>query len=217
MDNTLLDFNRAGIPLLEIVSLPEIHNGKEAALFVEKMRSIVTFLGISDGRMEEGSLRCDVNVSIRPVGEKEFGNKVEIKNLNSISNIQKALDYEISRQVMLLENGKSVTQETMRYDESKKQTVPMRLKTESFDYKYFIEPNITPIRLSDEFIKNAIESSPELADAKDIRYLALGLNEYDAHQLTASKEISYYFDEVISMGVSQNLLLTGSWWMFNQF
>lgn len=208
-DHTLLDFNRAGIPLLEIVSLPELHNGEEAALFVEKMRSIVTFLGISDGRMEEGSLRCDVNVSIKPVGKKEFGDKVEIKNLNSIANIQKAIDYEISRQAKVLESGKTVTQETMRFDENKKQTVPMRLKTESVDYKYFTEPNIVPIRLSDEFIKDAIESSPELAESKYQRYLKLGLNEYDASQLISSKEASDYFDEVVKDGVS--IKLAANW------
>ncbi len=208
-DHTLLDFNRAGIPLLEIVSLPELHNGEEAALFVEKMRSIVTFLGISDGRMEEGSLRCDVNVSIRPVGKKEFGDKVEIKNLNSIANIQKAIDYEISRQAKVLESGKTVTQETMRFDENKKQTVPMRLKTESVDYKYFTEPNIVPIRLSDEFLKDAIESSPELAESKYQRYLELGLNEYDASQLIVSKETSDYFDEVVKDGVS--IKLAANW------
>ena len=208
-DYTLLDFNRVGIPLLEIVSLPELHNGKEASLFVEKMRSIVTFLGISDGRMEEGSLRCDVNVSIRPVGKKEFGDKVEIKNLNSIANIQKAIDYEISRQAKVLESGKAVTQETMRFDENKKQTVPMRLKTESVDYKYFTEPNIVPIRLSDEFIKDAIKSSPELAESKYQRYLGLGLNEYDASQLIISKETSDYFDEVVKDDVS--IKLAANW------
>ena len=154
-DCTHLNYNRAGIPLAEIVSLPEIHNGKEAMLIVDKIRSIVSFLDVSSGKMEEGTLRCDVNVSIRPYGCKTFGTVVEIKNINTLTNIQRAIDYEIKRQEALLLSGQIVKKETRRYDESKKQTILMRNKTDDVDYKYFTEPNIPPIKLSDEFIKEA--------------------------------------------------------------
>ena len=161
---TYLDFNRAGVPLLEIVSKPEIRNGKEAMTFVEKIRSIVTFLDVSNGKMEEGSLRCDVNISLRPIGQKSFGTKVEIKNLNSLANIQKAIDYEIKRQESLLLSGGHVKQETRRFDETTKKTVLMRVKTDEIDYKCFTEPNILPLKLSKEFIETAIKTSPQLAE-----------------------------------------------------
>ena len=165
-DCSLLDFNRAGIPLLEIVSRPEIRSGKEAMKIAEHIRSIVTFLDVSDGKMEQGSLRCDVNVSIREKGKKEFGQKVEIKNLNSISNIQKAIDYEIQRQKNLIINGNKIAQDTRRYDEKAKKTMPMRLKTDSIDYKFFFDANIVPIRLNQDFIDITIKTSPELAETK---------------------------------------------------
>lgn len=205
-DFSLLDYNRAGIPLIEIVSKPEIRNGEEAMKYVEKIRSIVNFLDVSDGKMEEGSLRCDVNISINEVGSKEFGTKVEIKNLNSLNNIQKAIDFEIERQKALLEAGDKVTQETRRFDESKKETVLMRLKTDSVDYKYFEEANISPISLSEEFIKTAIDTSPELAESKAIRYKQLGLNDYDCSLLLANKDISEYFDNAVKTGANPKLL-----------
>ena len=205
-DCTLLDYNRAGIPLIEIVSKPEIRTGEEAAKYVEKIRSIVSFLDVSDGRMEEGSLRCDVNISIRPVGSTKFGTKVEIKNLNSISNVQKSIEFEVKRQALLLQEGKEVIQETRRFDEATKETVLMRVKTEAADYKYFPEPNITPINLSEEFIANAIETSPELAESKLIRYKELGLSDYDANLLIADKDISVYYDSALKAGGSPKLL-----------
>ncbi len=193
---TLLDYNRAGTPLVEIVSRPEIRTGEEARLYVEMIRSIVVFSDVSDGKMEEGSLRCDVNVSIRPVGSEKFGTKVEIKNLNSTSNVEKAIDFEIARQEKLILSGGVVEQETRRFDEAKKETVLMRKKTDAADYKYFTEPNITPIRLSDKFVADAIASCPELASAKENRYLnELGLSEYDASILLQDKDVSEYFDE----------------------
>ena len=197
-DCSLLDYNRAGVPLVEIVSLPEIRTGEEARLYVEGIRNIVLYAGISDGKMEEGSLRVDVNVSIRPYGTKEFGTKVEIKNLNSIKNIELALDYEIERQAALLLMGKEVRQETRRYDEGRGETVLMRLKTDAVDYKYFPEPNIAPIALSEEFVKKAIETCPELYESKRSRYIALGLTEKDAEVILQDKGMALYFDKALA-------------------
>ena len=195
-DYTLLDYNRAGIPLIEIVSKPEIRSGEEARKYVEKIREIVTFSNVSDGKMEEGSLRCDVNVSIRPYGSDKFGTKVEIKNLNSIANVEKAIDFEAKRQSELLLLGKEAEQETRRYDEAKKETVLMRKKTDAADYKYFTEPNIPPIKLSDEFVKDAIDTCPELYDQKLERFLNnYGLNEVDAKIILTSVDMANYYDE----------------------
>lgn len=204
---TLLDYNRAGTPLIEIVSKPEIRSGEEAMKYVEKIRSIVVFSGVSDGKMEEGSLRCDVNISLRPFGSEKFGTKVEIKNINSISHIQRAVDFEIERQTKLLLNNEEVRQETRRYDDATKETILMRLKTSSVDYKYFPEANIPPIKLSDEFVKEAIDSCPELADSKLNRYKnQFGLNDYDAGLLIQDKDISIYFDEAAKLTKSYKLL-----------
>ena len=205
-DFSLLDYNRAGIPLIEIVSKPDLRTGEEAAKYVEKIRSIVSFLDVSDGKMEEGSLRCDVNISLREKGTDKFGTKVEIKNLNSIANIQKAIDFEISRQSIILEFGGVIEQETRRFDEGSKETVLMRVKTDAVDYKYFTEPNIAPIKLSKEFIEEAIRTSPELAEVKLERYKALGLNEYDSNLLLADKDVSNYFDEASKSGANPKLI-----------
>ena len=198
LDYSLLDYNRAGIPLVEIVTKPRSYSKEEVAKYVEKIRSIVSFLCVSSGRMEEGSLRCDVNVSLMKRGENKFGTKVEIKNLNSISNIKKAIEFEISRQSKLLDEGKTIVQETRRFNEKSKKTASMRVKIDEVDYKFFTEPNIPHIKLSKEFIEETIKSSPELAEAKMKRYMSLGLNEYDSALLTSSIEISKYFEEVIS-------------------
>ena len=208
-DCTLLDYNRAGIPLVEIVSLPDMHTGEEAMKYAEKIRSIVSFLEVSDGKMEEGSLRCDVNISLRPIGSEKFGTKVEIKNLNSFVNIQKAIDFEIKRQEAVLLSGGVVQQETRRFDEATKETVLMRVKTDAVDYKYFTEPNITPIKLSDEFVLEAIKSSPELAEEKLKRYEALGLNEYDCNLLISNKDNCEYFDVLVKEGA--NAKLAANW------
>ena len=204
---TLLNYNRAGTPLIEIVSKPELRSGEEAMKYVEKIRSIVVFSGVSDGKMEEGSLRVDTNVSIRPKGSNTFGTKVEVKNINSINYVQKAIDFEVNRQAKLLEEGKEILQETRRYDDKKNETISMRLKTDSVDYKYFPEGNITPIKLSDEFIKNAIESCPELAESKKSRYInEHGLNDYDASLLVSEKAVSDYYDEATKFSKAYKLL-----------
>lgn len=204
---TLLNYNRAGTPLIEIVSKPEMRSGEEAMKYVERIRSIVVFSGVSDGKMEEGSLRCDVNVSIREKGSDKFGTKVEIKNINSISYIQKAIDFEVARQAKLLENGEEVVQETRRYDDAKKETIRMRLKTDSVDYKYYPEANIIPIRLSDKFVEDAIASCPELAESRKERYIKeYGLNDYDASLLVSEKAISDYYNELTKYSKSYKLL-----------
>lgn len=192
---TLIDFNRAGTPLIEIVSEADMRSGKEAAAYVEKLRSILHYLGVSDVKMEEGSMRCDVNISLREVGTTAFGVKTEIKNLNSIANVQKAVEYEIQRQSELLDQGESIIQETRRFDEAKKATVSMRKKEGNVDYKYFPEPNILPIRLADDWIKEIQEHLPELPDARIQRYQSdYGLNDYDAGVLVNNRDLANFFD-----------------------
>ena len=193
---TLLDYNRAGVPLLEIVTRPEIRSGEEARKYVEKLREIVTFADVSDGKMENGSMRCDTNISIRPYGEEKFGTKVEVKNLNSIVDIEKALDYEIKRQSEALITGHEVIQETRRFDEVKKETVTMRVKTDAVDYKYFCEPNIAPIHLSKEFIEDAIKTCPELYDEMLARFNKdYNIDLKDTKILLSDKELGLYFDK----------------------
>lgn len=200
---SLLDYNRAGVPLIEIVSKPEMRTGEEARKYVEKLREIVTFADVSDGKMENGSMRCDTNISIRPYGSEKFGTKVEVKNLNSIVDIEKALDFEIKRQSELLLSGTPVQQETRRFDEGKKETVLMRVKTDAVDYKYFCEPNIPPIKLSKEFIEDAINSCPELYDQKLVRFLNnYKLEETDAKILLSNKDLADYFDECAKYSVA---------------
>ena len=199
-DYTLINYNRCGVPLIEIVSKPEIRNGKEAAAYVEKLRSLLLYTGVSDVKMEEGSMRCDVNVSIRPYGSKKFGVKTEVKNLNSVSNVMKAVDYEVERQKKLLLSGGVVEQETRRFDELTKQTVLMRKKTDAVDYKYFTEPNIAPIKLERSWIESIQSKIPELPDKRLDRYInELGLSSYDASILIATKEIAFYFDDVVKL------------------
>lgn len=205
-DYTLLDYNRAGVPLIEIVTRPDFRNGSEAMNYVENIRSIVQYLDVSNGKMEEGSLRCDVNISIRPLGTKQLGTKVEIKNLNSIANVATAIDYEIKRQEKIILNGEKVIQETRRFDDETKETVLMRVKSDAVDYKYFVEPNIIPIVLSEEFIEDAIKTSSELASSKFERYLGLGLSEYDASIIVSDKNTSCYFDDALKSKASPKLL-----------
>lgn len=195
MDYSLLDYNRAGVPLCEIVSLPEISNGVEAREYAEAIRNIVVYSGTSDGKMEEGSMRCDTNISLRPYGQKEFGTKVEIKNINSFKNIELAIEYEMKRQSQLLLQGIKIQQETRRWDEASGKTVLMRVKTDAVDYKYFCEPNITPIHLSDEFVQKAIDTCPELYDSKKERYLKAGLSDADANVILANPKMAAYFEE----------------------
>ena len=193
---TLIDYNRAGIPLIEIVTKPTIRSGKEAAAYLEKLRSIFLYTEVSDAKLEEGSMRCDVNISLRPFGTEKFGTKTEIKNLNSISNVQKALEFEIDRQAKILDEGGQVRQETMRFNEATKETVKMRDKGDAVDYKYYTEPNILPIQLDEAWIEEIKNNLPEMADARAARYVAdFQLPEKDVAQLVVTKTLSDYYEQ----------------------
>ena len=198
---SLVDFNRAGVPLLEIVSEPDIRTGKEAAEYAQELRRIMLYLGISDGKMQEGSLRCDVNISVRPVGQKEFGTKVEIKNMNSFSAIQKAIDYEIERQIEAIENGEPIYQETRLWQEGSQRTKSMRMKEGSSDYRYFPEPDLPPIEVSTEQLEGWKAQLPELPVAKRKRYQSeFGLSAYDTRILTDDRSLAEYFETAINAG-----------------
>lgn len=194
-----VDLNRTGVPLIEIVSEPDIRNTEEAVAYLKKIRELVRYLGISDGNMEEGSLRCDANISMRPVGSSEFGVKTELKNMNSFRNVQRALEYEIRRQTALLADGKPVVQETRLWDVSKGVTVSMRGKEEAHDYRYFPEPDLAPVEISEDWIKCSADGLCELPDAKRERFVRqYGLPVYDAEVLTASRAMADYFEECVS-------------------
>ena len=193
-----VDLNRAGVPLIEIVSEPEIANAEEAVSYVRKVRSILQYIGVCDGNMEEGSLRCDANISIRPEGTEKLGTKAEIKNLNSFRFIQKAIEYEISRQTALLESGDSIVQETRLFDSKKGVTFSMRSKEEAHDYRYFPDPDLLPVLLDEKWVNELKESLPELPDAKLERFI----NEYsltgdEAALLTSSRDLSVYFEQCL--------------------
>ncbi len=195
--NTLIDLNRAGVPLLEIVSEPEFRDGQEAYNYLAQMRKLVRYLDISDGNMEEGSLRCDVNVSIRPRGREKFGTKVEVKNMNSFRNVQKAIDFEIKRQYDILEAGGTVDQSTMTFDAAKGVTTLLRAKEDAHDYRYFNEPDLQPIWVKQDYIDAVKAELPPLPSELFEKYTALGLSEYDAALLTETKEIALYFERLI--------------------
>lgn len=198
---SLVDYNRAGVPLLEIVSEPDIRTGKEAAEYGQELRRIVRYLGVSDGNMQEGSLRCDVNVSVRPVGQEAFGTKVEIKNMNSFSAIQKAIDYEIERQIECLATGEPIVQETRLWEENSQQTISMRVKEGSSDYRYFPEPDLCPIEVSVEQRDRWHQELPQLPAQKRHYYEEdLGLSAYDARVLTEEREMAEYFEAAIAAG-----------------
>lgn len=195
---SLLDFNRSGVGLIEIVSMPQIHSGQEAAAYVTSLRELLLYLDVSDCKMEEGSLRCDVNVSVSK--SDELGTKVEIKNLNSISNVQKAIDYEIKRQEELLENGTNIIQETRRFDEASQTTISMRKKEGEIDYKYFCEPNICPIQLHEDWINEIQSKLVELPMERRKRYLDAGLSLINADILVANPDWAGFIDELVGLG-----------------
>lgn len=201
--HSLVDFNRTGIPLLEIVSEPDIRSGQEAAEYAQELRRLVRYLGISDGNMQEGSLRCDVNISVRPVGQKEFGVKVEIKNMNSFSAIQKAIEYEIERQIEAIENGEEIVQETRLWEEGSQRTISMRSKEGSSDYRYFPEPDLPPLEVSAEELEQLKNILPELPAKKRLRYEEeFGLSAYDARVLTDDRNVAEYFEAVVANGAT---------------
>lgn len=195
---TGIDLNRAGTPLLEIVSDPDMRSGAEASAYMRKVHSIVTYLGICDGNLQEGSFRCDVNVSVRPKGQKEFGTRAEIKNLNSFRFVEKAVEYEVERQIAIIESGGKVVQETRLFDADKGETRSMRSKEEANDYRYFPDPDLLPVEIEDDFIEGLRKTLPELPDAKKARFMEqFGLPAYDAAFLTSSRGIADYFELVV--------------------
>ena len=200
--HSLVDYNRAGVALAEIVSMPDLRTGREAAEYASEIRRIMRYLGVSDGNMQEGSLRCDVNISVRPGPHEPFGTKVEIKNMNSFSAIQKACEYEIQRQINAYEAGESVMQETRLWDEGKQLTKSMRSKEGSSDYRYFPDPDLGPIEVSQELRESWYAELPELPSAKRHRYSdELGLSSYDARVLTDELSMANYFETVVAEGV----------------
>ncbi len=200
-DSSLVDLNRAGVPLLEIVTEPDIRTPKEAAVFMKKLRAILRYLGVCDGNMEQGSLRCDANVSIRPVGATEFGTKTEIKNINSFRFVEKALEYEIKRQIKVLSEGGTIVQETRLWDAERGVTFSMRSKEEAHDYRYFPEPDLVPLEVSREWIEEIKKALPELPDQKFQKYITeYALPEYDAQILTEERAIAEWFEEAVALG-----------------
>lgn len=195
---SLVDYNRAGVPLLEIVSEPDLRSAEEARVYMEKMKAILEYIDVSDVKMEQGSLRCDANISLRKMGAKELGTKTEIKNMNSFKALQKAIEYEIERQTEILEEGGRIIQETRFWDEDKEETISMRSKEEAHDYRYFPEPDLVPIIVSTEWVQEIKKDLPELPDAKKERLIKeMGLSEYDAQILTASRALGQYLDQVV--------------------
>lgn len=196
-----VDFNRTGIPLLEIVSEPDLRSGKEASEYAQELRRLVRYLGIGDGNMQEGSLRCDVNISIRPVGQEEFGTKVEIKNMNSFSAIEKAINYEIERQIKAVEAGEPIYQETRLWEEGSQRTISMRKKEGSSDYRYFPEPDLPPIEVSQAQLEAIAAALPETPAQKRARYESeYGLSSYDTRVLTDDRDVAEYFEAAVAAG-----------------
>jgi aspartyl-tRNA(Asn)/glutamyl-tRNA(Gln) amidotransferase subunit B len=203
---SLVDYNRAGVPLVEIVSEPDLRSGQEAAEYAQEMRRIMRYLGVSDGNMQEGSLRCDVNISVRPVGTEKFGTKVEIKNMNSFNAIHRAIDYEIERQIEALNTGEKIIQETRLWDEGSQRTFSMRVKEGSSDYRYFPEPDLGPIEVSPEQLERWKGELPELPASKRHRYeTELGLSAYDARVMTDDRAIAEYFEATVAAGAGAKL------------
>jgi aspartyl-tRNA(Asn)/glutamyl-tRNA(Gln) amidotransferase subunit B len=208
--HSLVDFNRTGVPLLEIVSEPDLRTGQEAAEYATELRRLVRYLGIGDGNMQEGSLRCDVNISVRKKGATKFGTKVEIKNMNSFSAIQKAIEYEIERQIEAIENGEAIVQETRLWEEGSQRTISMRKKEGSSDYRYFPEPDLPPLEVSAEQLEHWKTQLPELPAKKRLRYEEeFGLSAYDARVLTDDRTVASYFETAVSHG--GNAKLVANW------
>ncbi len=211
-NETLIDLNRCGTPLIEIVSEPDMRSPKEAAAYLTKIRQLVRYLGICDGNMDEGSLRCDANISLRPVGQKELGTKAELKNMNSIRNVERALEYEIKRQKYILEDGGTILQETLLWDPVKNVAKSMRGKEDSHDYRYFPDPDLVPVIIEQLWLDDIYQALPELPDAKSNRFVSqYKIPEYDAEVLTASKEVADYFEATVKNVA--NAKLASNWIM----
>ncbi|MBF0567167.1 MAG: Asp-tRNA(Asn)/Glu-tRNA(Gln) amidotransferase subunit GatB [Nitrospirae bacterium] len=212
---SFVDLNRAGVPLMEIVSEPEIGSPKEAAMYVRKLRSILRYLDVCDGNLEEGSLRCDANISLRPVGETELGTKTEIKNINSFRFVEKALEYEIKRQEKVLSSGGRIIQETRLWNSASGTTESMRSKEEAHDYRYFPEPDLVPIAVNDAFVEEIRGGLQELPDVLLDRFVNLyGLPEYDSELLVSDRQTALWFEEAVKLGINPK---TASNWMMGEY
>ena len=210
-NETAIDLNRAGTPLLEIVSEPDIRSAEEATAYMQKVHQLVRYLKISDGNMQEGSFRCDANVSVRPTGQKEFGTRAEIKNINSFRFVENAINYEVERQIDRLENGDEIVQETRLYDPDRDETRSMRSKEEANDYRYFPDPDLLPLEIDEETIKKIRESLPELFDAKVKRYIeVLKIKESDAEEIARNMQIAEYFEATLE-SFSKDPQLVSNW------
>lgn len=213
-DMTGIDLNRAGTPLLEIVTEPDMRSAAEAVAYAKALHSLVTWLDISDGNMQEGSFRCDANVSVRPAGTTELGTRCEVKNLNSFRNLEDAINYEVERQIELIENGGQVVQATRLYDPDKRETREMRTKEDSDDYRYFPDPDLPPLVISSEWIERVKKELPELPEALRKRFISdYGLPEYDATVLTQSKAMAEYYEKLISLTGKQLAKQNANWLM----
>src|SRR5690625_132158 len=198
---SLVDYNRQGAPLIEIVSEPDIRSPEEAYAYLDKLKNIIQYTGVSDCRMEEGSLRCDANISLRPIGQEKFGTKTELKNLNSFAFVRNGLEFEEQRQEEVLLSGGEILQETRRYDESTRETILMRVKDDADDYRLFPEPDLVPLHIDDAWKERVRAEIPELPDARKKRYIEeVGLPEYDAEVLTSSKAMADFFEKTIEKG-----------------
>ncbi len=210
--DTLVDMNRCAVPLIEIVSEPDIRSADEAVAYMQTLKSILEYLGVCDCKMQEGSLRCDVNLSVRPVGQKEFGTRTETKNLNSFKAIHNSIEFEIKRQIEEIENGGKIYQETRRWDDAKGIGYAMRTKEDAHDYRYFPEPDLAPIVLSDEYINNIKDNLPEMPHIKKERYMKeFGLPEYDSEILTSSLKTAKFFEKTNS--ICNNPKIVANWIM----
>ena len=209
-----IDLNRAGTPLLEIVSEPDLRSAKEAVAYMKKIHTLVRYLDICDGNMQEGSFRCDANVSVRPVGQAEFGTRAEIKNLNSFRFVERAINYEVERQIDLIEGGGKVVQETRLYDPDRGETRSMRSKEEANDYRYFPDPDLLPLAIDEATIEELRSSLPELPDEKAARFVREhGLSDYDAGVLTAGKDLAQYYEAVVTRLGGAQAKLAANWVM----
>lgn len=199
---SLVDLNRAGTPLLEIVSEPDMRSSEEAKNYMEELRNIVRYIGVCDGNLEEGSMRCDANISIMPKGSKEFGTRAEIKNVNSFAALQRAIEYEIERQIEIVEDGGQVVQETRLWDDNARETRSMRGKEDAHDYRYFPEPDLMPLEISREWVEKIKSEMPELPSQKRARYQGIGLSEYDASVIVEQMGLALFFDKVLELGAN---------------
>ncbi|HCN89187.1 MAG TPA: Asp-tRNA(Asn)/Glu-tRNA(Gln) amidotransferase GatCAB subunit B, partial [Oxalobacteraceae bacterium] len=211
---TGIDLNRAGTPLLEIVTEPDMRSAAEAVAYAKALHSLVTWLGICDGNMQEGSFRCDANVSVRPIGQKEYGTRCEIKNLNSFRFLEDAINFEVRRQIELIEDGGRVVQATRLYDSDKKETRQMRSKEDAQDYRYFPDPDLPPLVIAQEWIDRVKAAMPELPGAMRARFVRdFGLSEYDAAVLTQSKAMAAYFERIVTQAGKEQAKPAANWLM----